>query len=99
MSPTLTGDDIALHPALTAAAAALFGINRSEKGRPPGSGPRFRLPWRRGGVFAVESGNTVLTFDVGWHSRLTDTSVPPFLKEFAAEPAPSEISWREAEMA
>jgi putative Mg2+ transporter-C (MgtC) family protein len=74
-------------------------------GGPSESGLRSRIAGGgfkaapRGVVFDAESGNTVLTYDVVWHSRPTDTSVPPFLEEFAAEPALSGINWREAELA
>jgi putative Mg2+ transporter-C (MgtC) family protein len=52
----------------------------------------------RGVAYDAASQNTVLTYDVTWHSRPTDNSVPPFLRELATEPALSAINWREAEL-
>jgi putative Mg2+ transporter-C (MgtC) family protein len=79
-------------------------ILKVASGGPSESGIRSRIAAGgfqaapRGVVFDA-SGNTALTYDVVWHSRPTDTSVPPFLQEFAVEPALSEINWREAELA
>ena len=47
--------------------------------------------------FAAGSRHTILTYDVVWHSRRTDSTLPAFLQEFNADAAISSVNWREAE--
>jgi putative Mg2+ transporter-C (MgtC) family protein len=53
----------------------------------------------RGLAYDTASHSTILNYDVMWRSRPTDTTLPPFLRELATDPALSTINWREAEMA
>jgi putative Mg2+ transporter-C (MgtC) family protein len=53
----------------------------------------------RGVEFDGASHNTVLTFDVNWHSRRIDNTLPVFLREFATDPAIVALNWHEAEPA
>ena len=53
----------------------------------------------RGVAYDGTSRNAVLTFDVNWHSRRTDNTLPAFLRELAADPAIVGLNWHEAEPA
>ena len=53
----------------------------------------------RGVVYDGASHNTVLTFDVNWHSRRIDNTLPAFLRELATDPAIVALNWHEAEPA
>jgi len=53
----------------------------------------------RGVTFDAAARNSVLTYDVSWHSRRIDNAVPAFLQQLAADPAIVALNWREAEPA
>jgi len=53
----------------------------------------------RGIAFDAAARNSILTYDVSWHSRRIDNTVPAFLQELAADPAIVALNWREAEPA
>ena len=53
----------------------------------------------RGVVYDGASHNTVLTFDVNWHSPRTDSTLPAFLRELSTDPAIVALNWHEAEPA
>ncbi len=53
----------------------------------------------RGVVYDATSHNMVLTYDVTWHSRRIDATLPGFLRDLAGEPDIVSLNWREAEPA
>src|SRR5689334_11762977 len=53
----------------------------------------------RGVVYDGASRHTVLTFDVNWHSRRIDSTLPQFLHDLSTDPEIVALNWREAEPA
>jgi|SRR5690349_14504806 len=53
----------------------------------------------RGASYDAASHQVILTFDVNWHSRRIDSTLPQFLQELAADPRIVTFNWREAEPA
>ncbi|MCU1336055.1 MAG: cation transporter MgtC/SapB [Bryobacterales bacterium] len=53
----------------------------------------------RGVAYDAASHNTVLSYEIIWRTRPTDTTVPPFLRDLATDPALFAVNWREGEAA